>query len=437
MRKYLVLFGAVVLVLALASPSMAQFKSWGHMEIQTIWLKDQNFNISGTKEQGETRRHIAERFRYYLQYGDPKTVRAVIGFEADSSDWGQLGGAPPAGGNMGVYRADQVQLEIKHAFLDFVIPNTPLTLTAGIQSFWIGGRLFQFNDAPGLTLTGNFAPHLLKAYWWRENDFGRTNYAVNDTYAVQYRMDEKAFNVYAYFAYKNDSYTGKDVYVDNPWWLGVGAGFRPAPLDISGQLVYVGGTRDYVTGTDKDFAAWAAEALVKYRMGPGLVLGLEAFYSTGNDADDTSKIKIYQVATGSEGQSIFGNDRTVFFWMNAGDIGYYHHKNLAFMGMGYGRVQVDFSPLEWLRLNFNYLYIIDTSKGTDGKAGINSPAGSRTDKDEDTIGQEINLITTFKIYKNFVYNLGIAYFLPGDVYDTATLSAGNAWAVNSKLNFAF
>ena len=44
MKKYLVLIGAAILVMALASPSMAQFKSWGHMEIQTIWEKKPDFN---------------------------------------------------------------------------------------------------------------------------------------------------------------------------------------------------------------------------------------------------------------------------------------------------------------------------------------------------------------------------------------------------------
>jgi hypothetical protein len=36
-----------------------------------------------------TNRNITERFNFYLQYGDPKTVRAVIGFEMDSQNWGE------------------------------------------------------------------------------------------------------------------------------------------------------------------------------------------------------------------------------------------------------------------------------------------------------------------------------------------------------------
>jgi len=449
MKKFLVLIGAAVLVMALASPSIAQFKSWGHMEIQTIWLKKPDFNTgqqwqaqaaTGKVDLDETWRHIAERFRFYLQYGDPKTVRAVIGFEADSSDWGESKNTDAAtissGGKMGVYRADQVQLEIKHAFLDFTIPGTPLTLTAGIQPYAYGGRLFMNNDAPGLTLTAAFAPHKIQAFWWRENDTARNTYQVNDTYGVAWDMSQKLFNIYAYGAYKNDLQSA--TYADHPYWIGVGGGFRPGNFDISAQVVYNGGTKDYVTGTDKDYKAWAAEAAVKYRIGPGMFVGLEGFYSTGNDADKTDEINLYQVPTGSESQSIFGNDRTVFFWMNASQIGYYHERNLAFMGMWYGRANFEYSPLPWLRFNLNYLYIGDTSKGTaDGTKTVNSPLGARKDKDEDYVGSELNLITNITIYPGFVYNIGIYYFSPGDVYDTATKSADASYGINTKLVYSF
>jgi len=40
MKKYLVWIGAAVLVVALASPSMAQFKSWGHLEIESYWMSN-------------------------------------------------------------------------------------------------------------------------------------------------------------------------------------------------------------------------------------------------------------------------------------------------------------------------------------------------------------------------------------------------------------
>ncbi|MCX5906755.1 MAG: hypothetical protein NTY64_06100, partial [Deltaproteobacteria bacterium] len=192
MKKYFVVLVAAVAILAVASPSLAQFKSWGHMEVETYWSNKGTYFDS---DKSDNRRAIAERFRFYLQYGDPKTVRAVIGFEADSTTWGESSGpsAPYLNNNaaqgsnnagtttgapgatdrnhMGSLATDQIALEIKHAYLDFVVPNTPLSVMAGLQNFAVGGSLGRFwenVDAPGIQLSGNFAPHTIQAVYFKE-----------------------------------------------------------------------------------------------------------------------------------------------------------------------------------------------------------------------------------------------------------------------------
>src|SRR4030042_1442129 len=62
------------------------------------------------------------------------------GFKSHGTNWGESSYTAGEFGSgsanrMGVASADQVQLEIKHAYVDFVIPNTPLSVTAGIQGF--------------------------------------------------------------------------------------------------------------------------------------------------------------------------------------------------------------------------------------------------------------------------------------------------------------
>jgi len=457
MKKYLVWIGAAVLVVALASPAAAQFKSWGHIEIATGMVSKQDFNVGTHVTTGGstginrdlTLKEIAQRYRFYLQYGDPKTVRAVLGFEADSRNWGEAAwsktsdttdanysaSANPSG-RMGVFGADQVQLELKHAYLDFVIPNTPLSVTAGIQFYGIGGRMFQSKDIPGLTVTAGFAPHKVMAYWWRERDVTGTAYNVNDSYGLQYQLAQKQFNVYAYGFYKNDLTSA--AYDDHPWWIGVGGGFKPAPFDISAQFIYLGGKRDGKGGNPSyDFSGWAAELLAQYRIGPGLAVALEGYYSTGNDADDTTKFKRYAFPAASEVQWGFGNGRSVFFFYNA-DFMYYWGKALDFTGLWYARANVEYNPLPWINLNFNYLFIGDTSTGTGGTGRIvNSPAGSRQDVDKSNVGQEVNVIAKFKIYDPLFYNIGFGYFLPGDVYDSTTKGADAAWAFLTKLIYAF
>jgi len=479
MKKYLAIFGAALFVMALAAPAMAQFSSWGHMEIQTIWEERPNFDtqplwannttgagLSGGTAKDVTWRHVAERFRFYLQYGDPKTVRAVIGFEADSQDWGEpRTSGTVTGGRMGAYTADTVQLEIKHAYLDFMVPNSPLQVTAGLQDWAYGGRLLINNDGAGIKVKTNFAPHTLTAGWLRLNDQNRYSYGVKDAYFLDWKMIQQAFDVNLYGAYVNDLWSGQQATFIEPWlgtsipivnrfnqniyYFGASGGFRPGNWTLFAHGIYAGGKREFETSGvgDTDYNAWAGELLVKYQIGPGMAGLVEGFYATGNDAN-SDEIKYFPVAQDSEGRSIFGNDRTVFFWMNAAQMGYYHNNQIDFSGMWYGRAAFEYSPTAWVRMILNYLYIGDTSEGNPGTKVykvsnalgpkiVNSPKGARQDKDEDFVGHEINLITTFNIYKNFVYNVGLYYFIPGGVFDSATRNAEDSYGINTKLNYAF
>ncbi|HSR11555.1 MAG TPA: hypothetical protein VLS90_08905, partial [Thermodesulfobacteriota bacterium] len=255
--------------------------------------------------------------------------------------------------------------------------------------------------------------------------------------------------------------TPANKYNDHPYWIGVGGGFRPGNWDLSGEFIYLGGKRQFTSITsagapqgDSDYQAYSAEAYMRYRIGPGLFFGIEGYYSSGQNADDTTKIKQYQVPNASEGQSNFGNDRTVFMWMNAAQMGYYHERNFSITGFYYGRANLEYSPLAWLRMNLNYLYIGDNNHGTPGTGfsaltrtsgtkTVNVPVGATQAKDMTFVGHEINLITTLRIYQNFDYNIGLAAFLPGDMYGiytasgNRTVSPETAYAINTKLVYAF
>jgi hypothetical protein len=556
MKKYLVLFGAAILVMAWAVPSMAQrlsfpgeenapakrdvlpsvavtsptgweraremkFQSYGHIEIQTIWEKRPDFNTGAPWTYDLTSRapgrdvnwkEIAERYRFYLQYGDPKTVRAVLGFEADSQDYGELAGFGNSGNNsssinggtaaysvgsnhIGVYRSDSVQLEVKHAYVDFTIPNTPVSISAGIQFFEVGGRMFMNNDAAGIIVTANFAPHRIRGVWWRQNDNNRGTYGVNDTYALTWDMTQPLFSLAAWGAYKNDLYTGQfgipsfapinvtttsgitvpvvntvatpptNKWNDNPWYVGAGGGFRPGNWSFSGDAIYNGGKRQFTTTTvsgsalaspvqgDSTYQGYAAEVAASYRIGPGLLAGLEGFYASGQNADKPDKITLFEMPTSSETTSNFGNDRTVFMWMNAAQMGYYHNRQGAYAGFWYGRANVEYSPLTWVRMNLNFLYIGDTDKGTPGNGispttrlyglkTVNTPVGARQDVDKSYVGSELNLITTLRIYQNFDYNIGLYGFFPSDMFDQVQSNgqvskAQTSYGLNTKLVYAF
>jgi len=236
MKKYLIWIGAAILVMALASPSMAQFKSWGHLEVESYWTQNFQLNkdLNTANYQG-----IGMRYRFNLGYGDPKTVMAVLGFEANSRGFGEgpsdsgaqvvptssfpLGQQPVAGGatqismagktGAGAWGTDTIGVYVRHYYFDFTIPNTPLTMTVGARNITIGGflgRFFVNKDIPSIVLNGNFAPHTISAMYWKGL---KQNYFMDndlDFYGLVYNLKQQMFNVEAWFLYSNDRRSVQD-----------------------------------------------------------------------------------------------------------------------------------------------------------------------------------------------------------------------------------
>jgi hypothetical protein len=504
MKKYWVLFGAVILVMALASPSLAQFSSFGHMEVGTYQLYKMNYFDS---DRPDNVRGMMQRYRFYLQYGDPKTVRAVLGFEADSKAWGTpsynqggYGGTRPAGvsgsgfpytttpvggpslangNNMGASNTDQLSLEIKHAYLDFVIPGTPVSVMAGLQFFGIGGTRAEFlqsTDLPAVKATVNFAPSAVEVWWAKQYKGPTQKDNDSDWYGLRYLLKQPTVNVEAFFLYNNDrraeteawtmqgtagatgviDYTVRQTivardYEAKPWWLGASTSFTFANFTVAPTAIYEGGyARKYFRNNpstgDVKISAYMLDLLVKYQIGPGLLAAVQGYYASGDDTDKTDKVTKYSYTAGSESGWGFGNDRSVFYFGN-GDFQYYGFKNLSNGGLWLGRANVEYSPLAWLKLGANYLYIADTSKGSVASraatgATWNAASGGRSDIDEKKVGSEANLIATLKIYQNFTYMVGFGYFFTGDMYkgnvSRSTGSPGdNAWNLLTNLKMAF
>ncbi len=504
MKKYLVWIGAAVLVMALASPSMAQFKSWGHLEIESYWMGNKSFNkdANDANYQG-----FGMRYRFNLGYGDPKTVMAVLGFEANARGFGEgpsdstagsfassgyPAGKPVAGNasyvsaagktSVGGWGTDAIGLQVRHAYLDFTIPNTPLTMQVGLQAVAIGGflgRFFMLKDVPAVILNGNFAPHTISAFWWKGV---KQNYYVDndlDYFGMLYRMKQQMVNVEAWFVYGNDrrneidtwtftttpgttasyptattAYTYNIVqtltprlYEQKPWWLGANVPMTFGNLKFEPTFVYLGGkAQDAVAPgsglSNRDFSAYLADVMLSYRLGPGLSFLVEGFYATGNDGTKTNPgdtVNAWQSpgvnATGTENRNVFGNGWSVFYFWNT-ELSYYSAKQLDPSGHMFLRGNAEFNPVAWLNLNFNYVYLQNSANKTVShiSGAYVPPAGTN---DKTYIGSEINGIAKIAIYKDFLYAIGFGYFLPGDVYDTPSKKADQAWSLLTNLKYVF
>jgi len=527
MKKYLIWIGAAVLVMALASPSMAQFKSWGHLEIESYWVQNRSLNkdLNDANMQG-----VGMRYRFNLGYGDPKTVMAILSFEANSRAFGEgptdtgvqviatsfgpgaSGGStgPAVQGNAsnvgmagktaaGAWGTDAIALQVRHAYFDFTIPNTPLTMQIGLHNFVVGGFLGRFfinKDVPGFVLNANFAPHTLSAFWLK--GYKQNFYMDNDLdyYGLLYRLKQQMFNVEAWFLYGNDrrsvqdawrftlapgqtvtqqypatatTYTWNAVevvtprpYEQKPWWLGVNVPITFGNWKFEPTFVYLGGkATDSVTGlgynaatgtgyNTGDFSAYLGDLMVSYRLGPGLKFLVEGFYATGHDGtkitakgDTENQFAFPGLANnsasgvaGTENRNVFANGWSVYYFSNT-ELTYYGFKQLDPSGHMFLRPNVEFNPFPWLNVNFNYIYIMNTANKYAGHiAGAYvPPAGQFNEKTY--VGSELNGIAKIAIYKDFQYTVGLGYFWPGDVFDTPAKVADQAWALQTNLRYVF
>ena len=505
MKKYLVWIGAAVLVMALASPSMAQFKSWGHLEVESYWMGNKSFDkdASDRNYQG-----VGMRYRFNLGYGDPKTVMAVLGFEANSRGFGEgpsdttagsfaSSGYPagkPVSGNasyvsaagktsVGGWGTDAIGLQVRHAYLDFTIPNTPLTMQIGLQGVGIGGflgRFFMLKDVPAFILNGNFAPHTISAFWWKGV---KQNYYVDndlDYFGMLYRMKQKMVNVEAWFVYGNDRRSEIDtwtytttpgttasyptattpytysivqtltprLYEQKPWWVGANVPMTFGNLKFEPTFIYLGGkAQDAVPAlsglSSRDYSAYLADIMLSYQVGPGLKFLAEGFYATGNDGTKNSIVGTPGAdtvtawmspgvnATGTENRNVFGNGWSVFYFWNT-ELCYYSAKQLDPSGHMFLRGNAEFNPFAWLNLNFNYVYLQNSANKY-----VAHISGNGGNVDKTNIGSEINGIAKIAIYKDFMYAIGFGYFFPGEVYKTPTKEPDAAWSLLTNLKYVF
>jgi len=198
-----------------------------------------------------------------------------------------------------------------------------------------------------------------------------------------------------------------------------------------------------VTGDDVDYKGYIADALVRYKIGPGMSVAVEGYYASGGDADDTKEFGQWTYPSGSEAVWAMGNDRSIFFFYN-GDFMYTAGKQLYAAGLYYGRLNFEYNPVPWVNLNFNAMYIGDTREGTPGTGKTVNMISSRGGveaaqqyKDEDYVGTELNVIAKIKIYESLYYNVGFGYFMAGDVYDARNKSADDAYSLLTCLRYFF
>ncbi len=135
-------------------------------------------SVSGQKNNpkaynGTSHNAFYQRFRAQLDITASEALNGVVLFEIGDTVWGKgANAARNAGGGLG---ADEVAIEVKNAYVDWIPPHTDLQIRMGIQtfnnpSFMTGGagshNIIFGDDVAGISLNYQFTPNVGATAWW-------------------------------------------------------------------------------------------------------------------------------------------------------------------------------------------------------------------------------------------------------------------------------
>lgn len=241
-----------------------ELKVKGSYDVYGMW--SQNLTDFNTDSSDADNYSTSQRFRTYFTYQSSKDLKAVLGLEIDNI-WGQGGGA-----DWGTDGTSSI--EVKHAYLDFTIPDTVVNITAGLQSISLpsvfGNPVFD-DDAAALVISAPITDVFGLSVGYTRGADSSDNYDsaasdVNDNIdmffvAAPVTLDGFAITPYAAYATVGEA------------------------INTSGQQ----GVSSAVAGNLADSTIWVAGANAKLTMFDPFTVAADLIYGQGKNDDYTTK----------------------------------------------------------------------------------------------------------------------------------------------------
>ena len=428
-RFLLVLIGVAAVVAFMALPASAADLKFGGM-FWTKYYSDDNIK-DGTDDADDNLSGFYTRMRLYFTATASENLMAVFKGEIDDI-WGdgRIGRVSTDGGSGG--RADgsaavgstsptrftdasaNSGMELKNFYIQFNMPNTPLTFLVGALPAKIGSGLVFNDDTNGIVAMGKFDPVKVVLVYSRLQDnaqpttqdlTGVTNAMQNVTPAtpltshddwdlwageVRFRL-MKELELTLGGSWVNTTF-------DNPsrdfdlYNAVLDVDFNTDTFSLYGTGGMNFGTVDLAPSGDADFKGYLISAGAAFNLGP-VGIGVDGFYSSGSN--DTDDINTY-VTPGIDGRNTYYMDEVVFpgmfddesstistFPNNGTKLNNVSSTGLTVTNAGYTLTNVwavgahvDFKPLEQTLLQAGAAYInfvrdvpSDPDGGEDDKLG--------------------------------------------------------------------
>jgi hypothetical protein len=287
----------VVLVGLAAAPAFAEMRLTTTGFIDNHVRYADNLTDDDVTDDSDDEWRARTRARIFFNIAANDFSKAVVGFEIDQV-WGETPGSSTAGFDFGT---DNIAVEVKWAYVDITLPNTPVSFRAGglpLQADRLKGScLLLCMDVGGIDVEVAFSPQLVASIYFantQEDDFlesGDDGRLGDDYFGGITLMTELLQGLQAnlLFAYQHiggpdfentapatgstSRLTSVDQTEENRFWIGVEAEWKLANLIISPTFIYGGGEREFASGGDIDLSTILIDARVAYIIGPLTVTG--------------------------------------------------------------------------------------------------------------------------------------------------------------------
>lgn len=373
--------------------------------------------------------------RFSLKVGISEDLYALYRLDLDvfPNVWGTEAKA------VGGWDANTATAAFKAANVNFKIPGikSPTWVRVGLNDWLIRPNVFlNVTTGPGIQVSqicdmgGNKLT--VSGGWGKIREYDEKKVSVNLFYGLlDYKVKGNTFGLYALTTTGEDD--TKNV-SGNIWWLGLYSDGKIGPLGYNFDLIFDTGKEDAKVGTDYKYSGWFARAVVTYPY-EKFTFGLGGLYVSGDNYEKYAKGKVRGfVLPYKSGPMGPAADSLIVIsgWEvgpgPAGDVGYTTN-TLAKLDIGNKLLASEGWPGIWgLRLFAYYkvspsltlagqiCYWGDTSKKGDSLERLKLPKGV-IDKDEDSIGWEVNVGAKIDIYKNLTLRTVFGYLFAGEALD--------------------
>jgi len=445
MKRLLIVLIALVAVFALVLPAGAVELKFGGLFAQKVYSTNNQHN--GDDSTDDNTNWFYTRMRLYFTGVASENLKAVSKFEIDDF-WGngRLGSLSADGSSNN--QPDNNGMEIKNAYIDFIVPDTALNIKVGV----IGARLdkpaWVFND----DTSGIFAAYKYGEWYFAglysrlgdNNDIGPGSTitptdSADDVdlwaFAVNYSM-EGLFTAANFAWINNDDAFGAggsgktgnsyDLYV-----ISLDADYSSDVFSVYGDVLFNAGENKQ-SASDSDFKGYGFMAGGTFTATDMITLGADFYYVSGNKLGNNDT-KAMVTAGAPTGRNAYNMDEVIFpGWFDDdtatinGGLGVANNNNVTATGLGTNAgyclnnimaigVHGDIKPLEKTLIQVGGAYMMFVENVADRTSDGQLPSATNTiDSKDDSLGYSIYARLSQGVVDGLTLKASAGYFFADD-----------------------